>query len=355
MGKISRKHFFITSNVLLTLIALSALLVMPNLGTRSEAMGSAPGTCGDLYNDTFVSFTINNGTQTFNPLTNTGVMFEADQSIGYNVTFTLQAANQSRSGNTSSGAVWYVSDYPNGYFGFCLNVTGPGAFVSDSIHVTQSSGNENPGPVVWGTLSNYQINYTTDWVSRYNVTATDASGNRLTGLGAALYYEGQDVASNMSVGKEVANGSTPAQFTLQWGTSYAIKVENNQNYVFSHWADTGSKNNTRTVSYDENGDVALDAVFVPNSATVTSSSITTGSGSSTSSITSSSSSTGTTTHVQNKPTTNATNTSGQPTNKSTNNKFVFPFQLPETDLIIVAIAGVIITTGTVTALKLRRH
>jgi hypothetical protein len=359
MGKISRRYFFITSNVLITLLALSAFLAMPNLGIKSEAMGSAPGTCRNLYNDTFVSFTINNGTQTFNPLTNSGVMFEADKSIGYNVTFSLQAANQGQSGNTSSGQVWYVTDYPNGYFGFCINVTGPDALVNDSIHITQSSGNENPGPVVWGNLSSYQINYTTDWVSRYNVTATDASGNQLSGLPLVLYYEGQDVASNRTVGTEVANGSSPAQFTLQWGTSYVIKVENGQNYVFSHWADTGSTNSTRTISYNENGDVALDAVFVPNdttTTTMTSNSTTTSTSSSTATSSGSTlSASRTLAQVQNTTPITST-TSSHTTHKTTNsNKFVFPFQLPETDIIIVAIAGVIITTGTITALKLRRH
>jgi hypothetical protein len=49
---------------------------------------------------------INNGTMSFNPIANPGITFEAKNHVGYTITYTLHAANQSLAGNTHNGSAF---------------------------------------------------------------------------------------------------------------------------------------------------------------------------------------------------------------------------------------------------------
>ena len=85
--------------------------------------------------------------------------------------------------------------------------------------------------------------------SALTVRTIDTNGNSLPGLYTVLFQKGQ----------VVTNGFSPITFILNSGETYVVQVQNYGAYVFDHWNDTGSRNQTRTISIFS--DTVLTAVY----------------------------------------------------------------------------------------------
>src|SRR5438445_3418086 len=107
-------------------MVLVSILVLSSVGVEyAFAMGQAPSTCANRYDGPIVSFTINNGTQKFNPIAHPGATFYMYKYGSYSVTFTIHTQDQSSQGNSLDGTTWYDDDvfaFGNGY---CVNGAGP--------------------------------------------------------------------------------------------------------------------------------------------------------------------------------------------------------------------------------------
>lgn len=105
-----------------------------------------------------------------------------------------------------------------------------------------------------GPYTNYTLKYgDTPSKSSYSLTVTsqDSYKNALLGFYTELYAQN---------GTQLDAGYTPYNFTLDDGKSYTVHVEDYGKYRFSHWADTGSTNATRSVSLIS--DSAITAVYM---------------------------------------------------------------------------------------------
>ncbi|MDG6924308.1 MAG: hypothetical protein JRN67_13580, partial [Nitrososphaerota archaeon] len=85
--------------------------------------------------------------------------------------------------------------------------------------------------------------------STLTVQTIDTNGNQILGYYTVLFESGQPVIA----------GFSPMTFALYNGESYEIQVQNYGSYVFDHWSDDSSTNQTRTVSISS--DTTLTAVY----------------------------------------------------------------------------------------------
>ena len=104
--------------VFVSLLVLSLLVVAGN--KEVFAMGYAPSTCTNEYNGPITSFIINNGTQTFDVMSNPGVTPNVNQNSTYTVTFVIHTYNTSSNGNTNLGTTWYAENNYGYYAGHCV-------------------------------------------------------------------------------------------------------------------------------------------------------------------------------------------------------------------------------------------
>jgi hypothetical protein len=81
------------------------------------------------------------------------------------------------------------------------------------------------------------------------VITTEQSGHTVTGMTAYLYQNGA----------LINQGFTHIAFDVNNGQQYTLSADNYQNYLFDHWADTGSKSPTRTFTISQ--DTPLYAVY----------------------------------------------------------------------------------------------
>ncbi len=272
-------------------LLISVLVVSPGLlGSNMAvyAMGSPPGTCGNEYNYTLNSMTVNNGVHTFNLLANQGkgFIFNANNGRGYDVTVTVHTADQSRSNNTQSGSIWYRTTSLGYGNGVCITGIGPHqnktVIVKDIIPGQKINntglGNGNPNDlqmVEWDfDYFAQKITYWTNWYTSTNFPTntgitkvkiealdynnTDFSNNKITGMYVNLKYNG----------KIVDHGFSPVTFTLKNGKEYEIGVANYGKYHFQHWGDNYANGAIRQVKVAETGKVILLAYYIekePNS------------------------------------------------------------------------------------------
>jgi hypothetical protein len=136
-------------------IGLLCVLSMPALLSNNVfAHGDAPSTCENRYDATIESMTVNNGTQTFDPMANSGLQVDAKIDAGYDVTFTLRTANQSSQNNTLPGSTWY-HHYAFGFGnGVCVDGADPSQDIPITVHVGAISGipdNYTQSNVEWGS------------------------------------------------------------------------------------------------------------------------------------------------------------------------------------------------------------
>ena len=114
----------------LVISCVPSLLSSPALGH-----GENPSTCENRYDAEITSMSIDNGTRTFNPMSDSILEFSAQIDKGYDVTFTLHTANMSSQNNTSAGSVWYRTVAFGFGSGVCANDAGPDRNISLSVHV----------------------------------------------------------------------------------------------------------------------------------------------------------------------------------------------------------------------------
>ena len=110
---------------LLTAVFASILLLLIVVITQNAfAMGAAPSTCNNRYDSGITRMTLNNGTQTFDPIANPGLRFRADINSGFTHSMTLRTVNSSSNGNQYIGTTWY-SEHQFGFAnGHCTNPIG---------------------------------------------------------------------------------------------------------------------------------------------------------------------------------------------------------------------------------------
>lgn len=153
-------------------VVLSLVLVLSTFlfafNNKAYAMGDPPTNCPNRYDATITSMTINNGTQTLDPIANPGITVDAQISKGYDVTFMLHTVNESSQNNTLHGSTWYH----HSAFGFgngqCVSNAGPNQDIPVAIHIGESRGvpDGTTQDVDWGSLPQiYQIKYKVVWHS----------------------------------------------------------------------------------------------------------------------------------------------------------------------------------------------
>lgn len=235
------------------ILSLSALL--PSFADRKVyAHGPGPGSCGNEYEYTLESMTIDNGVHRFDILAEQDnvFLFNANNEDGYDVTFSAHTASQSRDGNTQNGSLWY-HHFAFGFgLGVCVYDVGPDQDVTVTIpNIVSSQASSDPnidednisiGPVQWDfnyldVVVEYHVNYYTKanfpadtGISRVTIVArdtnnTDWNNNQINGLYVNLTHNGQLVDS----------GFTPVTFTLENNKEYKIGAANYGQYEFYYW------------------------------------------------------------------------------------------------------------------------
>lgn len=86
--------------------------------------------------------------------------------------------------------------------------------------------------------------------SQLTVNTQDTLGTSISGYYTVLYQNGNTVAE----------GYSPATFTLNTGEQYTVQVQDYGNYVFDHWLDTGSRDRDRDISIT--ADTQITAVYI---------------------------------------------------------------------------------------------
>lgn len=143
--------------------------------------------------------TINNGTQTLDPVANPDLQFNAPIDEGYDVTFILHTANTSSLNNTLSGTTWYR----NSAFGFgsgvCVDNAGPDHNISTTVHVTPPSGvpdGYQQNIIEWGAWPEVvQLSYEVTWQSEQELQQNDTQSS-------PIVEDDTDVQENESENKE---------------------------------------------------------------------------------------------------------------------------------------------------------
>ena len=155
-------------------LALVLSCLPPLLSNNASAHGDAPSTCENRYDAVITSMTIDNGTQTFDPMADSDLEFDAQMGKGYEVTFTLRTANVSSQNNTDAGTTWYR----NMAFGFgqgvCVDDAGPNQDIGLTVYVDLLSGAPDGYThrgVEWGAWpGTSQIRYDVVW---HNATESE--------------------------------------------------------------------------------------------------------------------------------------------------------------------------------------
>lgn len=134
-------------------------------------MGTPPSNCGNLYEGPITSFTINNGTKTFDAIANPGVTFNVNMYSSYTVSFTIYTPNNG-SHNSGPGYTWYDTNYPGAYVGYCYpsgNATiGPNQNVTIDMTIAHSNNFPTYRELIQGV--NFQatntISYNVNWLAQ---------------------------------------------------------------------------------------------------------------------------------------------------------------------------------------------
>jgi hypothetical protein len=186
--------------------ATVAILIMLSIYAATDrpaySMGAPPGTCNNSYDYVVKSFTITANGQTYDPLANSDVKFNADTSKGYDVTMVVHTASQSNSGNTLPGQIWYVHDGYGFESGECADVAAPNSDQTVTVNgvvmgqeATNPNANGDLQQVEWdmGNVTTpgaaptitAKVNYNVVWFSPSNFpsssdTTTASSGSSPT-------------------------------------------------------------------------------------------------------------------------------------------------------------------------------
>ena len=246
-------------------LVLSSVLILSCVGFENKAfaMGQAPSTCANRYDGLITSFTINNGTQTFDPIGNPGITFDMKTGSSYTVKFVIHTASMSSQNNTNLGTTWFRNTALGFANGVCVpdqttTTIGPNQDVpmTDTFTHPSSMAPNILQSVEFSTFFGNSVTYNVNWInpaqtttSHLTVFSQDNNGNLLTGFFTTLSQNGN----------QITTGFTPADFTLNNDQTYAVNVQNFGKYMFDHWLDTGSTDANRIISITSNSSIT--AVF----------------------------------------------------------------------------------------------
>jgi hypothetical protein len=153
-------------------LALVLSCLPPLLQNSVFAHGDAPSTCENRYDADIASMAIDNGTQTFDPMSDSELEFDAQISDGYDVTFTLHTANVSSQNNTFAGTTWYRLTAFGFGSGVCVDDTGPDQDIQLTVHVEVMPGvpdGYTQDGVEWGSWPDTsQVRYNVVWHNATN-------------------------------------------------------------------------------------------------------------------------------------------------------------------------------------------
>ena len=183
-----RRELWVEATLLVALAALGSV-------AGASAMGDPPSTCRNRYDGRIVSFTVTNGTQTFDPLARPGLTFEASVKGSYNVTFVIRTRDRSSQGNTRPGTTWYQENA----FGYALGTCYPGRVgrtVGPDMNVSIAGSYDDgfgypPGFVQFvffqtaSELPSGGVNFSVDWVAPAAATTTTTTATSSTTSGGA--------------------------------------------------------------------------------------------------------------------------------------------------------------------------
>lgn len=153
-------------------VMVFALIFLTTLGLTINpafAMGQAPSTCQNRYDSAIMSMIIDNGTYTFDAVSNPDTTFTTDVNNGYKVTLTLHTAVLSSNGNQDRGTTWYRNTVHGFGNGVCVDDVGP---AEDKILNLEFNGHGkgivSDQHVEWGTLGGPTVTYNVDWFGQWN-------------------------------------------------------------------------------------------------------------------------------------------------------------------------------------------
>jgi hypothetical protein len=168
------------SKLLLTVFFASILFVGLGLSMNQVfAMGDATSTCPNRYDGPIVSFAINNGSNSFNPIANPGVTFNVNTASSYDVTFVIHTSNMSSQNNTSLGTTWNRDDVFGFADGHCVPDSKTTTILpNQDVTLHRTLTNPHPGyysqSVFFATFSNLSnpVTYHVQWIDSSSTPQT---------------------------------------------------------------------------------------------------------------------------------------------------------------------------------------
>lgn len=255
--------------MLLSLAAIISfsILVQPSINeNRAFAHGDAPTSCENVYDAAIISMTIDNGVETFDPIADPDLHFDANIDNGYTVTFTLHAAGQRYTdGSNIPGSTWYRTTAPGFANGVCVDDVEANSLKTVTTQISAPGGipdDYNYPRIEWGTISDGdQIIYSMTWQQEPLATTADEE-SELT-VRTEDGHTGSEISGYYTViskdGSVLETGFSPAFFTLNNDEGYVVQVQDYGPYVFDHWQDSGSTIRDRSISISS--DTSITAVY----------------------------------------------------------------------------------------------
>lgn len=207
------------------------------------AMGDAPSTCPNRYDGPIVSFLINNGSNTFDPIANPGVTFNVNTARSYDVTFVIHTSNMSSQNNTNSGTTWYHDDVFAFADGHCVPDSKIATILSDQdVTLNRTLTNPHPGYysqsvffATFSTLSN-PVTYNVQWIDSssapQNLQAMAVASSKINLSWTAPANNGGSAITGYQIERSTDAGST-------WST-----INENTDSTSTTYSDTGLNSNT---------------------------------------------------------------------------------------------------------------
>src|SRR5579885_247661 len=238
--------FFSAIFILLLIATLLGVKHLP----EATAMGAPPGSCGNEYDYTLKSFTIDNGHGTYDMLANPGLVINGNNSHSNTITFTVHTASQSKSGNTNNGSIWYSSNgfgYGNGECVYNIWPNQDKTVVVKMMPANQigspSDTNGEVEPVYWDLGGYGNLGYDIVWFSSVNYPK-DTGNSTITveaiDFNNTKYQDDKIDGLYMNLtqyGAIVSKGYTPVNFTLNDWNNYTIGAADYGKYHFAYWLD----------------------------------------------------------------------------------------------------------------------
>lgn len=228
-----KKGRTLPSYLLILSLAPFSLISVVMYAPAAFAMGQ--NGCINEYDGPFVSFIINNGSQTFDALANPGLTFNSHGS--FNVTFVIHTPSVNSWNNTNTGSAWYGEDVYGYEDGHCVGSVGP----SQNVTVSQTVSNQRPyggyvQSILFSTRASSSATFNVQWQSSpsipQNVQAT--SGNSQVSLSwSAPVDNGGYPVTNYKIYRSTTSGNETLLTEIGSVMSYTdTAVNNGQTYFY---------------------------------------------------------------------------------------------------------------------------